>query len=386
MKKNFFFLPFTLIMSLITVSAAFANSDEIHALGLKAARGDAAASLELAKRLESGDGTEKNLGQAIFYYRRAIHFGKSEEARKRFDALRSRYNEIEALAKSGDLKAQYDFATVLAADSGYEKFYPRRNEPKSTDWYQRAAKQGYRPAQKALAAVYARGERGKPDTEQSLHWYSTWAQSGSASDQLEFAKLLDNYPFLLLKNKNELKKKWLTDSANNGSPEGMLQLGYFLRDEEKNKRESFNWFLKSARKGNASGQFAVGMSLLHEGKTEEAVKWLEQSAKNGSMWAQERLGEVYEEMEPVNPERAFSWYQKAANQGHTYAAYRVCHYLHNGITVTKDAIAAWAWCSIGADATPDSSDERDIIAKELSSSELQKAQNMYEKLQSTFKN
>lgn len=380
-------LPFiTLIMSLITVSGAFANSDEIHALGLKAGRGDASANLELAKRLESGDGTEKNLGQAIFYYRRAMHFGKSEEARKRFDALRSRYDEIEVLAKSGDLKAQYDFATILAADPDYENFYPRRNEPKSTDWYQRAAKQGYRPAQKALAAVYARGERGKPDTEQSLHWYSTWAQSGNASDQLEFAKLLDKYPFLLLKNKNELKKKWLTDSANNGSSEGMLQLGYFLRDEEKNEIESYNWFLKSAKKGNVSGQFAVGIRLLHEGKTEEAVKWLEQSAKNGSMWAQERLGEVYEEMEPVNPERAFSWYQKAANQGHTYAAYRVCHYLHNGITVTKDGIAAWAWCSIGADATPDSSDERDIIAKELSSSELQKAQKMYEKLQSTFKN
>ncbi|WP_232353164.1 tetratricopeptide repeat protein [Hafnia alvei] len=380
-------LPFiALIMSLITVSVTFANSDEIHDLGLKAARGDAAANLELAKRLESGDGIEKNLGQAYFYYSRAIHFGKSEEARKRFNALRSRYNEIEAQAKTGDVQAEYDFATILAANPDYENFYPRRNELKSTDWYQRAAKQGYRPAQKALAAVYARGERGKPDTEQSLHWYATWAQSGSASDQLEFAKLLDESPFLLLKNKNELKKKWLTDSANNGYPEGMLQLGYFLRDEEKNKRESFNWFLKSAKKGNASGQFAVDMDLIHEGKTEEAVKWLEQSAKNGSMWAQERLGEIYEEMEPVNPERALFWYQKAANQGYTYSAYRVGHYLHNGITVAKDAIAAWAWCSIGADATPDSSDERDIIAKDLSSSELQKAQKMYEKLQSTFKN
>lgn len=385
--KNHFLLPSViLIMSLITVSTAFAVSDEIHELGLKASRGDPAANLELAKRLESGNGIEKNLGQAYFYYSRAIHFGKSEEASKRFNALRSRYDEIEAQAKSGDVKAQYDFATILAADSDYENFYPRRNEPKSTDWFQRAAKQGYRPAQKALGAVYARGERGNPDTEQSLHWYSTWAQSGSASDQLEFATLLDEYPFMLLKNKNELKKKWLTDSANNGSPEGMLQLGYFLRSEEKNKAEAFNWFLKSAEKGNASGQFAVGLDLLQEGKKEEAVKWLEQSAKSGSMWAQERLGEIYEEMEPVNPERALFWYQKAANQGYTYAAYRVCHYLHNGITVTKDAVAAWAWCSIGTDATPDSSDERDIIAKELTSSELQQAQKIYEKLQSTLKN
>ncbi|HAH9728816.1 TPA: sel1 repeat family protein [Escherichia coli] len=386
MKKMNILSFITLIMSLITTSAAFANLDEIHALGLKASRGDATANFELAKRLENGHGTEKNLGQAIFYYKRAIHFGKSEEARKRFDALRSHYNEIEALAKAGDVQAQYDFATILAADPDYENFYPRRNEPKSTDWYQRAARQGYRPAQKALAAGYARGQRGKPDTEQSLHWYSTWAQSGSASDQLEFAELLDKYPFLLLKNKNELKKKWLTESANNGSAEGMLQLGYFLRDEEKNETESFNWFLKSAKKGNVSGQFAVGMKFLHEGKIEEAINWLEQSAKNGSMWAQEKLGEVYEEIEPVDPERAFFWYQKAAKQGHTYAAYRVCHYLHNGITVTKDTIAAWAWCSIGADATPDSGDERDIIAKELSSSELQKAQRMYEKLQFTFEN
>lgn len=175
MKKVNILSFITLIMSLITTSAAFANLDEIHALGLKASRGDATANLELAKRLENGHGTEKNLGQAIFYYKRAIHFGKSEEARKRFDALRSRYNEIEALAKAGDVQAQYDFATILAADPDYENFYPRRNEPKYTDWYQRAARQGYRPAQKALAASYARGQRGKPDTEQSLYWYSTWA-------------------------------------------------------------------------------------------------------------------------------------------------------------------------------------------------------------------
>ncbi|WMY72570.1 hypothetical protein RHD99_13885 [Buttiauxella selenatireducens] len=188
MKKIKALPSITLIMSLITASTAFANSDEIQDLGLKAGRGDAAANLELAKRFESGDGIEKNLGQEYFYYSRAIHFGKSEEARKLFDALRSRYSEIEAQAKSGNLKAQYDFATILAADSSYENIYPRRNKPKSIDWYQRAAKQGYRPAQKALAAVYARGELGKPDTEESLYWYSTCAQSGSASDQLELAE------------------------------------------------------------------------------------------------------------------------------------------------------------------------------------------------------
>ncbi len=115
----------------------------------------------------------------------------------------------------------------------------------------------------------------------------------------------------------------------------MLQLGYFLRDKRKNNTESFNWFLRSAKKGNNDEQFVVGMVLLHEGRKDKAVKWFEKSAENGSMWAQERLGEIYEEMEPVNPERALFWYQKAANQGYTYAAYRVCHYLHNGITVKR---------------------------------------------------
>ncbi|WP_217076922.1 hypothetical protein [Klebsiella sp. PL-2018] len=115
----------------MTVSVAFANSDEIQALGLKASRGDAAANLELAKRLERGDGTEKNLGQATFYYRRTIHFGRSEEARALLSALRGRYDEIEVRAKSGDVQAEYDFATILAANPDYEKFYPRRNEPKS---------------------------------------------------------------------------------------------------------------------------------------------------------------------------------------------------------------------------------------------------------------
>lgn len=52
-------------------------------------------------------------------------------------------------------------------------------------------------------------------------------------------------------------------------------------------------------------------------------------------------------------------------------------HLYNNITVAKDAIAAWTGCSIGTDATPDSNDERDIIAK-FSPPERQKAQKMLE--------
>lgn len=366
-----------LLIAILASSSVNAASQDIKALQIKAGQGDIQASLELGKHFENAEGVEQNLGEALTYYRRAVLLGHSEEGSQRLTALRHRYGEIEKKAKSGDPKSEYDFGTILSADPDYENYYPRRSEPKAKDWFERAAEQGYRPAQRSLASIYA--QMPLKNLEKSLYWFSIWAKSGDASSQLEVADILKEYPFMLMKNQLELRKEWLTLAANNGSAEAMLELGYFIRDNEGNDDAALTWYMKSANKGYARGQLAVGLSLIHKHDIQQAVKWLELAASNGNMSAQTALGQIYEEMEPLNQKRALFWYQKAAAQGDTYAAYRTGYYLHNGITVAKDNITAWSWCSLGIDATPDSRDERDAIEKELSASDLQKAKEIYAK-------
>jgi uncharacterized protein len=114
--------------------------------------------------------------------------------------------------------------------------------------------------------------------EKSLYWFSIWAKSGDASSQLEVADILKEYPFMLMKNQLELRKEWLTLAANNGSAEAMLELGYFIRDNEGNDDAALSWYMKSANKGYARGQLAVGLSLIHKHDIQQAVKWLELAA------------------------------------------------------------------------------------------------------------
>lgn len=218
------------------------------------------------------------------------------------------------------------------------------------------------------------------NVEKSLFWYSKWALSGGVSDQLEFTKILENYQFARLENSIELRKKLLTQAAQNGSAEGMLLLGYFIRDNESNDKAAFEWFIKSANKGYSRGQFTVGLTLFFEGNLTEAVKWLELAAANGSSDAQQQLGDIYENSVPPNHQLAFLWYTKAAMNGHAGAAYQIGRYFHEGIAVPKDLIAAWAWYSLGIDCYRYShiSDDSYSIEEELSLSDLKKSKEEYE--------
>lgn len=376
------------MLLLVTASVATARSDNIKALQMKAALGDTQAGFEVGKRFEEGNGVEQDLGIALSYYMKSVFADEANirnEANIRIKALRERYDDIKKKAESGDPKSEYDFGTLLSVDLDSVRIYSPGNEPKAIDWLKRAAEHGYRPAQKDLAKIYLGVTHLSTDinVEKSLFWYSKWASSGGVSDQVEFAKILDNYQFAQLENNSELRKRLITQAAKNGSAEGMLLLGYFIRDNENNDKVAFEWFMKSANENYSRGQFAVGLTLFLEGNLTEAVKWLELAAANGSADAQQELGRIYENSIPPNHQLAFTWYKKAAMNGRSDAAYRIGHYFHEGITVPKDVVAAWAWYSLGGVPYSRSTDDMYSIEKELSLEDLKKAKDKYEQLKSS---
>lgn len=58
------------------------------------------------------------------------------------------------------------------------------DQRKAEIWYLRSAKQGYRPAQKALGFHYSNGLWGDIDNEKAIYWYSKAAEQGSEEAKL----------------------------------------------------------------------------------------------------------------------------------------------------------------------------------------------------------
>lgn len=89
---------------------------------------------------------------------------------------------------------------------------------------------------------------------------------------------------------------WLTKAAELGHPTAQYNLGFIYFYEKNNKKEAFEWFLKSAQGGEISGMEKVAECYLKgEGVTtnrEKALEWYRTAVTKGSTTAQRALQEL----------------------------------------------------------------------------------------------
>lgn len=91
--------------------------------------------------------------------------------------------KLRAAAEAGDPKAQFEYAKSLPASHGAEQL----------DWFYRAARAGYAPAQEALgshfaSAALAHPERRAADLREAVRWSSRAAFAGIYTAQLRIAQ------------------------------------------------------------------------------------------------------------------------------------------------------------------------------------------------------
>ena len=126
-------------------------------------------------------------------------------------------------------------------------------------------------------------------------------------------------------NENDVYEKkvyWLKKLAEIGIPSAQRVYAYELLEIEK-YNESFEWYSRAAKQGDASAQNMVGRFFREgwgdiEQNDEEAVKWYRESALNGDADAQCNLAlMLYEGIGcDVDKEETLYWLQEAANQGY----------------------------------------------------------------------
>lgn len=122
---------------------------------------------------------------------------------------------------------------------------------KSTEWYRKAAEQGYAKAQNNLGFSYEQGRGVEKNLEEALKWYHKAAEQGLGAAQ--------NNIGMCYKNGRGVTKdlteavKWLRKAAENDNSSGLFNLGWcYYNGEgvEENYDEAKKWWRKAAKQGH----------------------------------------------------------------------------------------------------------------------------------------
>ena len=111
----------------------------------------------------------------------------------------------------------------------------------------------------------------------------------------------------------------------------------------------------------------------------EAVSWYRKAAEQGHAYAQSNIGLMYVSGQgvPQDYAEAVRWYRKAAEQGTVQAQYSLALGYKYGVGVLQDNILAHMWFNIGgANGSELGSENRDLIAKEMTPQDISTAQAM----------
>ena len=139
-----------------------------------------------------------------------------------------------------------------------------------------------------------------------------------------------------------------------------------------------------AEQGNADAQYNLGvmydsgLGVPQDDKT--AVKWWTLAAEQGDADAQTNLATMYDNGRgvPEDDKTAVKWWTLAAEQRNANAQNNLGNAYGRGQGVIQDNVYAHMWLNIAASSgeSKNASKNRDIVAKRMTPSQLEKAQNL----------
>jgi TPR repeat protein/serine/threonine protein kinase len=242
---------------------------------------------------------------------------------------------------------QADFETGRKHLDGTEA---KKDPQQAFVWFQKAALQGYAPAQNMVGMLYARGEGVERNDREAVQWYRKAAGQGDPEAQANLGYMCEQ-GYGTPRNYQEARD-WYKKAADQGNAYGQNSLGdmyRFGRGVEKNYWEALRWYQKAADAGNASGQTSLGImyqfGLGAEKNYQEALQWYRKAADQGSALARFNLGNMYRDGLGVekNYREALEWYRKAADQGYADAQVNVGFMLQKGYGIQQDYREAAIW-------------------------------------------
>jgi len=269
-----------------------AEGSSLEALEQKRKGGDAQAQTDLGRRLQTGDGVNADVAEAVRWYRQA--------------------------AQKGHPRAQCFLGVMLQNGKGVAK-----DQAQAIQWYRKAAERGWAEAQFRLAWAYQYGEGLPKDAAKAVQGYRKAADGGHVLAMTNLGWMYENGQGVPLDHAQAVA--WYQKAAEAGEATAQCNLGLMFesgRGTAMDLRQAVTWYRKAAEQGDARGQKSLGV-LLRDGmgvdkNLEEAARWFKAAAEQGQGDAQVALGLLYSDGlgVPADDAQMASWFQKAAHAGH----------------------------------------------------------------------
>jgi TPR repeat protein len=380
------------IMDAATATAYIKNKEkatkDMALLKERAEGGDAQAQDELGAMYAEGRGVKKDYAEAVVWFRKAAEQGEATgqnelgvmyaEGRGVTQDYAQAVTWFRKAAEQGDATAQTNLGIKYDNGQGV-----KQDNGQALVWYRKAAEQGNATAQRNLGTMYAYGKGVKQDYTQAVVWYRKAAEQGDATAQNELGVMYydgkgvaQNYAQAL---------EWFHKAAEQRDVTAQKNLGLMYANGQGTKQDygqALVWYHKAAEQGDATAQRNLGIMYADgDGVVQDyaqAIMWYRKAAEQGEATAQNNLGAIYANGQGVLQDyaQAVIWYRKAAAQGDDYAQRNLANFYRHGLGgLPQSNVTAYAWMNLAAaSGNSDAPKERDEIAAQLSTADLQKAQ------------
>lgn len=253
-------------------------------------------------------------------------------------------------AMAGDLEAQYTLGRYYD-DQAWTSLEAQK-------WLRSAADKQHARAQDRLGWTYAVGKGVKQDYKQAQEWFQKAEKGGSSLARFHLGLL--EWQGALAPRNLEKAYTWcdkadegLWDLAYKLDPEAMMAISWMLMEgmgRAQDLKKAADVLQEATDLGSAPALTLLGIAYrdgkLGEKDPAKAEKALQKAAELGYAEAQVDLGELFDEYTDHKNDkgkdfsRAKQWYQKAAQQGHPRAVYRLGLIQLDGKGVAKNPTEA----------------------------------------------
>jgi len=274
-----------------------------------AQKGNAEAQFKLGAMYGNGLGVERDVAEAVNWYRKAAEQGNAEG--QFYLGLSLAYGQgvtkNEAEAVKWCRKAEVNFRKLAELENADGQLYlgsmygnglcVTEDGAEAVKWYRKAAEQGNAEGQFYLGWAFANGLGVTKDEAEAVKWYRKAAERGNADGQF--------YLGLAFANGQGVPKdgagavKWFRKAAELGNANGQYYLGWAIANGQgvaKDEAEAVKWYRKAAEQDNADGQYYLGWAIANgQGVAKdgaEAVKWFRKAAEQGQVNATNYLNEI----------------------------------------------------------------------------------------------
>ena len=203
--------------------------------------------------------------------------------------------------------------------------------------FEHAAKLDDLDAVNALGFLYINGKGVEIDDVKGIDFLSKAAKKGHAKSQYDLGSMY----YLGIGVDRDLRKahQWIKKSAEQGYADAQQNLAIMYeqgRGTKKNPILANKWRLKSADSGNSEEQYRLGVAYVDAEDYENAYLWLEKSANQKHVKAQQKLAELIENEffllkfgQSGSQKKALDWYQKSYDNGNTVLSYKLASIYDN---------------------------------------------------------